>query len=358
MLIYLFLLGLICLFGELFLTRRHIRNKKYFLICSFFCMALVLGLRGSNVGEDTQHYINVFEVISNLSWGEVLSSVNGVVWSKWGENVEYLFGLLNKIVSVLSGDGQVLLFVVAVITCTLFARFIYVNINKHVFLATLIFLCDSLYMSCFNGIRQMLAVAIVINAYDVVEKKQYKKAALIFLISFFVHRSSIIMLPVFMLFHTKDRKLTIIKTTIIIIAMFFMIPVLEKIVAVVIPQYAVYFQDNFWTNSYGGVVVIWMVQIAMSLYIIKTGVKNTSEYYGIIGSVFNIGMCLLSLRMFAFSRITVYFQPFNLMLFTSFIDRIQIKSRNMYRLAIIALIVLEFVSYARVPNRAYTFFWQ
>lgn len=48
-------------------------------------MALVIDLRGNLVGEDTQHYIDIFRMSKNISWKTVFTSGTDVVYdTAWG----------------------------------------------------------------------------------------------------------------------------------------------------------------------------------------------------------------------------------------------------------------------------------
>lgn len=48
-------------------------------------MALVIGLRGNLVGEDTQYYIDIFRMSKNIPWKTVFTSGTDVVYdTAWG----------------------------------------------------------------------------------------------------------------------------------------------------------------------------------------------------------------------------------------------------------------------------------
>ncbi len=356
MAIHFVLLFLIFIYRLLFLEGSFFKNKKYFLFFSFLSIALVVGLRGSSVGEDTIHYSEeLYNVFLQMSWKAVLTHPEGVVWSIWGESIEYLFAILYKLVQLFKGSGQVFILVVALITCNQFARFIYRNINKHVFFATLVFLLDSLYMGAFNGIRQMLALSIAINAYEYVEKKEYKKAFLIILVAFFIHSSAIIMLPFLMLHFVKNYR----KGVVIIVAVSIVAPLSINVVAAVvtklIPKYSAYFMENYWTNSIKGTLILWAILIVLIVYLFAYGIKNKDEFFGIMGAILYMTVELMGLRISAFTRITYYFRVFLLMFFPACGMRFSKKSRNIYYLVIFLLLLAEYISYASVPSRQYVF---
>ena len=119
------------------MQRKYI-NKKIFVFLSFAIMALVLGLRGNDVGEDTNHFIDIFNYSRNVSWKTVFTSGTDTIYNTvWGIDlsVETGYMLLNKIVGVFTNNGQWLIFIVAVLTCWLIGKFILDN-STSPFLAT------------------------------------------------------------------------------------------------------------------------------------------------------------------------------------------------------------------------------
>lgn len=356
MVVHIVLLCLILLFAVIFLYKY--RNKKYFLFCSFLCITLVLGLRGRGVGEDTNHYLTLFEVFKGFDFKYLFSEGLQVRWSVWDETIEIGFALLMKVISCFTGSGQTFLFVVASLTCYLFARFIYRCIPNHVFLATIVFLCDSLYMSCFNGVRQMLAVGVVLNAYELIRDKKYIKSAVVFFLAFIIHKSSIIMIPFFLLHLVKDMKKTAINVIAIACLAPFSTEIMILLASKILPNYLIYFQQNFWTNKIRGTAVLWIIQIIICIYMIYSGVRNKREFFGIIGTVIYISIEVISLNIAAFSRITYYFRSFCIFLYPEFTTRLSKRFKTIYILFILALMILQYVSYAKQGSRMYTFFWQ
>jgi len=354
--IYIFLLILIVIYKILFLSENSFKNKKYFLFLSFFTMALVLGLRGPCVGEDTVHYsVGVFNAFKDISWLTVLSHPLGVQWSVWGESIEYLFAILYKVVQLFSDNGQVFLLVVALITCLLFACFIYINISDYVFFATIVFLCDALFMGSFNGIRQMLALSIAINAYAFMEKTDYKKGIFIIAIAFFVHASSILMLPFLCLHMIRNYKKGTMLIVTLAIAMMLGFSFIETIVSIVIPKYRIYFLENYWTNSVRGTLILWVVLITLCLYVFKFGIKNKKEFFGMAGVILYITVEIIGLKIAVFTRISYFFRAFLMMFFPACGERFSNSSRTIYYLVIFVLLLLEYLSYASVPTRYYLF---
>lgn len=357
MTIYTCLIFAILFLGFIFLNQ--VKNKKYFLYSSFFLMFLVLALRGRNVGEDTNHYIFVFSIIRNLSWETVLTSLNGVVWdSLWGQSVEIGYGILNKLIGVFTSEGQVLIAVVAALTCWLFSRFIYRNLPEHVFIATIVILCDSLFMGAFNGIRQMLALAIVVNAYEYTQQKKIKMSLFVLLLGFFVHNSAIAIIPFLLLSQVKNKKAGVRYTIIGVATLLCSVPLLMIIVSRLLPRYAVYFSINYWeVNSLRGTLILWLFEIVMAVYLVCRKKITQDEYIGIIGLIMYITVEIMGQEIAAVGRLSYYYRFFTVFLFASFGKYLEKKSRYIYNGAFFFFMVMEYLSFARTPARLYEFFF-
>lgn len=153
-------------------------------------MTLVLGLRGANVGEDTKMYLNIAERVTNITWREVFSSFPTSQWryisygilSGFSEQTETLFLAYCKTIMCIFHNAQVVLFITAVITNVLIAKFILDNLESKtdVIFAVYIYMCDALYMNSFNTMRQIFAISIASQSISLLKQKKYIKAAFVF----------------------------------------------------------------------------------------------------------------------------------------------------------------------------------
>lgn len=360
MTIYLILLITIVFFSiPLFDKRLKGKYKKTFIIIAFSLMILLLGLRGRSVGEDTNAYMSIFNKINNTNWGDLFKGGLTFSWTQWGEDVEILFAVLYKLISVFTNESQYALFITALLTYSLIARFIYKNCSDHLFFATIIILCNGVFMSSFNACRQMLALAIAINSYDFMKDKKYYKCALIFVISSLVHMSSIILLPILIISLLNDRRKIVITSTIIASVMAIFVPLLSNIVTRLFPIYSVYLESAKWNVSLGGTLFLWIFELFICFMLFTKGIKSNFELLGILGVLFSISFSIASMSVPVFSRVTIYFSFFNVVLFPLFGDRINNKHlKIVYHITTFVLITLQYISASSVPSRDYMFFWQ
>ena len=99
--------------------------------------------------------------------------------------------------------------------------FVYYALRNNKYLLPFVGLCIMLgpyYLSWMNGIRQCVAACAFIYAVEFIEKKKFWHYIIFILLLSFIHRSAIILLPIYFLFYVKwDNLLHRRKTNIIIL---------------------------------------------------------------------------------------------------------------------------------------------
>lgn len=364
MIIYVIILFLIIMYSMYpYLKHNSKQSRRIFLYLAFITMTIVLGLRGESVGEDTKHYLNVFKYAANVRWLDMIHSSGmrtGYFTNAFGytDTIENGFLALAKIVNYITDNGHFFLFVVATITCGLFAKFIYDNCDKVVF-ATLIFLCESMYMLAFNGMRQILAVAISIQAYTFLKNKKWKKAIVIILVASLIHNVALISFVIFPLFFIKPKKeFKAFKYAIIItIASPIIIMLAQTAISKIFPRYTDYFSSNYWQNSLGGIVVLWAIEFILILisYIKKFKFEESFKLSCLI--LMYIACELMGLKITMFSRVGWFFRSYLIIFFPKCRYYFGKKTWRIIESVIIILLILLYLSYAGTTSRRYSFCW-
>lgn len=191
------------------------RKKLYLIICGII-ITLVIGLRHYTVGtRDTSNYCSLFEgalsflnLRSFLSYHKVFE--NGFFLS---ECIFYIFTYF--IAKVFSNAQIFILITTAVITFSVM-RFIYRH-SKNVMLSTVMYICLGLMTFNMNGMRQALAMAICLFAYDFADKKKIIPFLLITLLAMLVHRTAIFFLLVYLIARLKGNYVSLALFTIAVV---------------------------------------------------------------------------------------------------------------------------------------------
>lgn len=189
--IYYFILVLLLAEAFVFNNNRQDQPSKeraFFLTVLF--LALVAGCRSMDVGHDTYNYSNIFARIADYSLGTMLeqnsysSMEQGYVWLCW---------LFSKI----SDNFSHFLIVTALFEFLAVGNWIWRN-SRRPFIALLIFVC-MFYTFFLTGIRQTLALCILLFAYEDVKNSKPLRFAVKVLIAMQFHFSALIFLPVYLI---------------------------------------------------------------------------------------------------------------------------------------------------------------
>lgn len=344
------------------LYKAKIINRKTFIRISFFSMAFVVGSRAPSVGEDTQHFISVFNISKTIPWKTCLTSGFDVVFSNVysARKIEAGYLLLNKIVAEISSNEQLILYAVAAGTFIFFGKFIYDNYRNPV-IPTFYILCESLYMNSFSLMRQILAIAIVVQAYTLINKKQKIRAVLFAIFAFMIHKSVLVMFLIFYYERVKKKKTLIKITSVFTILIVLFYNQIVKIIIFAVPRYATYFNDTIYDSSLGlGAFVFIAFEIIISILLFrKRNLEAENDVYESISIMIPyLALEIIGLRLALFSRAAMVYKPLIARIYIDGQFAFSKKSRNIYITIIFVLFVLMYLSYAGSPARYYTFFWE
>lgn len=163
---------------------RQLKDSAKKLLPAFFAILSVLPLMfvmafRHNVGTDFLSYALIFR------------------YNSTGVEVGYSF--INNTLRQFTDDYHAVFIVSAIIICGCYFYVIYKESINPTYSVLLFVLCKD-YFIAMNGMRQYISTAIVILAIPFVKRKEWIKAAIIFIIAFLFHRSVIIFLLMFVLY--------------------------------------------------------------------------------------------------------------------------------------------------------------
>lgn len=150
-------------------------------------LVLVSGLR-SNIG-DTYFYAHIYE-INDFTWEFIFSQK------------DIGFGMLQMLLKKYSEDPQVLIFTTALVTNVLIIA-VLAKYSRMFELSAYIYITGGLFLVSMNGIRQVLAAAIVFTATKYLIGGNWAKYFLIVIIASLFHTSALILIPIYFLARYK-----------------------------------------------------------------------------------------------------------------------------------------------------------
>jgi len=195
------LLGAMSLFCSYFIAKEQ-TSKKMFCFFAFFVLFIMLALRHHSMGVDLGYstnlgYLGRFDFISQISWSKIFDI--SVL------NYERGYIIFNKIVSVFSDDKQFFLTACAAGSIAPIMYTIYKKSNSP-FMSTIVYLGLPVFLLNYSGLRQALAIGLCTLSLTFVEEKKFYKFLLLVLLAMTFHKTAIVYLIVYPVYHIKLEK--------------------------------------------------------------------------------------------------------------------------------------------------------
>lgn len=337
-------------------------DKKKKSILASLGFVFVLALRSPFCGLDVTgatdaimpgSYGGIFHNISNYSvWDIIRDPISS------GGHMEIGWLLLTKFISFFSGNLQVYLAIIAILQFIPIA-YIIGKYSKSVVLSYFIFACLGFYIHFFSGIRQMLALSIVLLAFDQLYRKKYAWYVFIVLLASSIHSSALFFLILWPLY---KMRISFIASVIIILAIVVLMPFYQSFLSTVV--------DVLFDSRYGdyleGEGSAFTMFIVYSFFLLLSFInKDKSPFLNYLRVTLIVGIAGQSLGVLnngAITRIGYYFNVFLMLLLPEVVYTFKKKSeRNIVSLLAIVLLCVFFVLTTTPYNSSgvipYSFFW-
>lgn len=200
MLPYLVMVGFPAVLSLLFLWGKVESNRgNKIIVDTFFVIWLVLLLfRSERVGIDLSVYKMNFNNYIFLSWKEIF---NGIFEGEF----EAGFVVISKIISYLTDNFRAMIIICACIS--VIPIWILYRNEAHIgFFAIVMFLNIAPFPMYFSGLRQAMAMALVMPCYYFCKNKKIWHFLLMVFIAFLFHRSAMILLLMYPIYHLRLKK--------------------------------------------------------------------------------------------------------------------------------------------------------
>lgn len=164
-----------------------IKLNKWLTLLVVVTMVLVSGMR-INIG-DTYYYMHAYNVTE-------------FTWEYVKENKDMGFGVLQLILKKYSEDAQILIVVTSLITNLLIIT-VLMKYSRLFEISTYVYITGGLFLVSMNGIRQVLAAAIIFTATKYLINGNWIAYFAIVLLGSTIHQSALILLPIYFLVRYK-----------------------------------------------------------------------------------------------------------------------------------------------------------
>lgn len=292
------------------------KGKLYFVI-GFFLLWFFQTFRSINVGVDTEDYVNYFYDFCKYGWGA----------TDLYANRELLFNVHLYLISRLSHSYTVLFAANALITNVALIIFINQFFKKHdSFVMLPLFVLNYIYDMA--AMRSSLAVAFVLVAFVLLDKRKYIYCVLFSIVAFLFHNTTLVAFIIIMyrlfLLHNNDRvkgRTLFISTLAVAISIHLSVAGLQS--ALMETKYSGYAEEL--SSGWFG---IWNLVVAfiLSVYLMVRNRKRRQPFNTFdVVNVVAFALCPVIVQLGAY-RLAKYFLMFRIMTYKTYFTELEQKN--------------------------------
>jgi len=330
-------------------------NKTYAVWC-FIGLFLVMALKSPEVGTDWTEYLRRYDNYATMSYREIYNKAD-----------EFLYYWTTKFLHDLGVGHQGFIALIGFFVSLVTAYFVYKE-TQDVFLAMFLHLTIGNFTMTMSGVRQTIAICMIMIAYFCVKKNKLIPFLLwVFTASFF-HTSAIIFIPFYWILKIRLKFRSCLCIWLGTLALIPFRNSLTNIIEKIQPER--YERYDLITNEHpvNPLVVLVAFLIPIACLLVNEIMVKKEDKYNLDFSRLYILSCVyafsavLSLNSIILVRLGYYFVTFNIILLPMVINNIQkVADRKLAYFAAIVLPAIQFI--ISTPGGAlkideYKFFWQ
>ena len=236
----------------------------------FIILIVLLSLRSVECRIDLKMYQYFFKVFAVTPFERV---------SSLSEKGEILYYLLNKGIYLIGGNFQFFIFVVALLSIVPIA-ILYYKKSDNGLLTIALFLVVAPFTMFFSGLRQSIAMGIIIFSFKYIQEKKLLKYIICVVIAMYFHKSATFCFFLYPIYHAKLTK----KSLYFIIPLMILVYIFkDKIFMILLKMYNPIYSEKYGditsTGQYGILVLLVLFDIYCFVFPDKNIIDN--EFMGL-----------------------------------------------------------------------------
>ena len=336
-------------------------KKKFFCILSAICLVLISGLRGVNMGYDTENYLDTFHASANISWGEIFKSFFSRYFSP-----EYLerdpgFMLVEKTIGFVTNNDQIYLILIAIITIVPITAFVYSQTNSKKELLLSLTYYVSFYFSYIpnSSIRQSVALSILLIAYKFLGKDKIIPCLIAVFFASTIHKTALIFVFLVILHILKLNKAFFRFAPVIFVFFLLTYEQFAPFITLVFGDaYSSYASSSYFAGEQRSFTFIIFLTLIYIMTLVPVLLRYEKDFYSNKLMYLSAGMAFVLTPFMlidpTFLRVTVYFAIFNFVLIPHSIQLYKPLMSKIIYLSIFLLLVFSSI----MTWDAYNFYWE
>lgn len=289
-----------------YLQSTNRQGSGFFTSLAMLVLFLFSALRAPHVGTDSYTYIGFF--YSSLGKDLDLTLLSEPLFS--------LYNYLSRLLSIMLDIEYQLFFLgISFTVCYLYFNSIE-KLSNYKLQSLLLFVLLGFYTFHFNGARQAISIALFLFSYRYIISGEASKYLFLIFIGFLIHKSIIVMLPLYYFFRLNLTVKTVILIVLGSVVMALSVQVIVDLAASYDAGYSSYADSNFVGG--GKVTVLFFSALLVWLWLSMRINGITSKLYENALLAMLIAVCIgwvsisLSLNPSGILRLIVYFTQFSI----------------------------------------------
>ena len=314
------------------LVMRNTTNKRWnitrhgwnlFFLVSLLSFSILAGFRGENVGVDTRSYTYLYNLF--LDGASVQQARNAAM------TIEYGYLALCKVLVFICRNRVFFFFCNGLIIYVCYLA--YQKKYSSNFPLSVLMFTALYYTSTFNIVRQHIAIGCVLMVLILIDKRKYLVSILLFIVSILIHQSSLMLLPVIILFLIPNLKKAFFAIEVLVVAslMLLQVPYIMSNILRLLNYRRLLNGVHFTvSDSRGLMAYIYLLIIALgflTLYRAKDPIDEKFYFYLICTSI-GTGFAFMANKNEMFSRAGAGYLFFSTLLLPNIIDKLFEKNKN------------------------------
>lgn len=288
--IYLIMLGFAVLHE--FTPRQESRRLVYYGACGF--LILIFALQDGTVSVDIAEYMRQWQIIPELSFGEMLS-----------HKFEIGYVLLCWVLERLFGQPRVLIAVLAVGILLPFARS-YEKETEDPMVALMAFVALGMYMHAIIFWRQLMAMAILTWSFRFIRERRLIPFLAVVLLAMTFHKISVVFVCLYPLYRLPVNRWLLLGSAAVAVALSaFGKPIVELGIALFYPRYLEY--PRLVEGGGTLLVLLWVVTL-LSYWLLKERMEDPNIRIPFLMTLVGAAIQPVCFAFFWFLRVVLIFR--------------------------------------------------
>lgn len=307
--------------------RRRYLNRKILLALGVSYLCLLAMCRGAACGNDTDDYRAFFlKMVSQRDLWYALRHTS----------FEPLFAALTFFLSRLARDPQILIVITALFSFAVTGRF-FAKYSSAPCLSLYLFFTLQIFDFYISGIRQTMAMTVLLLAYEALDRKKNIWSLLLILLAGLFHRTAWLWFLVFFLLRIKRRQtfvwVTVLSGAVCLVSFRYLV----RLIVTIFPRYQLYFGSSYLESGVKLSLVLYFLVFGLMLLVgeLLRGKpdEDPQAERDFRLSFLLLVVCILGYTAPIFSRFLQYFQLNLCVYFANRLYRMPSRTRGLLLLA-------------------------